>query len=147
MRFMTVESGENPGRLFFAFLKNSFPDLNYKQFQKINSGKNFKHWVCIEDESGAILGCAAIFLSTIKGYKMGLFCISKNHRRKGYGKYFYHEILRRYSPLEWTAKTDESIDFYKSIGAICHGYISTRSGERYMHFSSDGASVSESERE
>ena len=118
---------------FSDFLRLSFADLSYRQYQKVNYGRHFEGWIWAEDEKGDIVACTAIF-RRFNGYKMGLFCIHPDKRRQGIGKAFYTHVTSEYSPLEWTAVTEESIAFYKQVGATCHGTMRGNDGAFYTLF-------------
>jgi GNAT superfamily N-acetyltransferase len=118
---------------FYPFLCLSFPDLSYRQYQKINYGRHFEGWLWAENETGEMVACTAIFKRSV-GYKMGLFCTHPQMRRKGIGKAFYAHVSSVYTPLEWTAITPESIRFYTDIGAVDHGRIRGMDGAMYTLF-------------
>ncbi len=134
-----------PQKRFFPFLKLSFPDFSFDQYQRINNGKRFVGWVWAENTDGELVACTAIFKKKVinsKGYKMGLFCIHPQFRRCGIGKKFYQYVSSHFNPLEWGAITEESIFFYTSIGAINHGGMSYGEGKMYNFFTSDDSSNS-----
>ncbi len=118
----------------FAFLKISFPELGYKQYQKINYDVNFVEWVVGETQDGERMCCTAI-LRKGPGYKMRLFCVNKKYRRSGIGKLFFEYLVNKYKYLEWTATTKESILFYTSLGATDNGKYKWNDGTEFTRFS------------
>lgn len=121
--------------MFYSFLSECFPDFSYRQYQKINYSRNFVGWVWGEDSNGAIVACTGIFRRK-DGYKMGLFCTHPERRRGKIGTRFYNYIVGLYYPLEWTAITQESIEFYRKIGAIDYGKNQGIDGRYYTMFKS-----------
>ena len=117
---------------FFPSVNMSFPSITYKQYQRINNGKNFDRWVWGENDDGKIIACAAIF----RGYKIGVLCVHPDYRRQGIGTTFYSYLVSQYYPLEWTAITEESIKFYNKMGAVNKGLITKSDGKTYTIFNS-----------
>ena len=121
-------------RPLYDFLVQSFPDLSYSTYWRVNDGQRFLEWVWGEIDLEVVC-CAAIFVRSPGRYKMGLFCVSPQFRRQKIGADFYQYIMKTYGSVEWTALTQESVLFYRKMGAKEHGIQKGYDGKDYFLFS------------
>lgn len=120
----------------YEFLRESFPDLSYRTYQKINKGKHFLEWV-YGVINGVKVCCTAIFKRGFNNYRMGLFCVSPSFRNRAIGTRFYHFLVKQYQHLEWSASSSDSIQFYRKVGAIEGKTEKGVDGKEYTLFSSE----------